>query len=196
MPIANISEYLVTGLLPDTAFEARLVGTGETLPYQIIITQSAGTGSFSSTSAGVLTIQGTLIVDTDNDGISDNVDLDDDGDRLPDSEEILLGTNPFIADTDGDGVNDELEVAAGTDPLSNTSTPVLHDGDVNNDGLVNTADLIIAIQILIGQRLATPIELAHLDVAPLIGNVPSVDGQFNLGDYLVLQRKVIGIISF
>lgn len=45
-------------------------------------------------------------IDTDHDGIFDDVDPDDDNDSLLDSEEIQLGTNPKVADTDGDGVKD------------------------------------------------------------------------------------------
>ncbi|PIQ32645.1 MAG: hypothetical protein COW62_07215, partial [Zetaproteobacteria bacterium CG17_big_fil_post_rev_8_21_14_2_50_50_13] len=35
------------------------------------------------------------------------------------------GTDPFKLDTDGDGFNDNVEIARGTNPLSNTSMPVL-----------------------------------------------------------------------
>jgi hypothetical protein len=45
--------------------------------------------------------------DTDHDGIGNNDDLDDDNDRLLDTEEAIIGTNPLVADTDGDGVNDK-----------------------------------------------------------------------------------------
>jgi len=144
-------------------------------------------------------------LDTDNDGIGNNADLDDDGDGLLDVYEtntgvyvspVDTGTNPLTADADGDGVNDGLEVAAGTDPLNNASFPVLNDGDANNDSQVNVADLVIAMQILTGQRVATPLELAHLDTAPLVGGLPSPDGQVTLGDHLVLLRKVTGIINF
>jgi hypothetical protein len=34
-------------------------------------------------------------------------------------------------------------------------------------------------------------ELEILDVAPLLNGVPAPDGEFNLGDYLVLQRMVL-----
>ena len=41
---------------------------------------------------------------------------DDDGDGLPNVEEIRLGTDPAKADSDGDGLNDKKEVDLGTDP--------------------------------------------------------------------------------
>ncbi len=38
---------------------------------------------------------------------------DRDGDGVPDTSEVLLGTDPLMADTDGDGVNDLADVEAG-----------------------------------------------------------------------------------
>ncbi|MCK5309979.1 MAG: Ig-like domain-containing protein, partial [Thermoplasmata archaeon] len=51
------------------------------------------------------------IIDTDNDGIDDITDTDDDGDGYLDEWEVILGTNPLDAtetpiDTDGDGIPD------------------------------------------------------------------------------------------
>jgi hypothetical protein len=57
---------------------------------------------------------------------------DTDGDGLPDSEEIALGTDPNNSDSDGDGISDGAEVTNGTDPLANdspttsTKVPVHH----------------------------------------------------------------------
>lgn len=74
-------------------------------------------------------------VDTDLDGISDDVDTDDDGDGLSDAEEATHSTNDKVADTDGDGINDGNEVK------TYTTNPLLSDSDSDgvSDGLeVNT----------------------------------------------------------
>ena len=41
-------------------------------------------------------------VDTYNDGIGNNTDLDDDGDSISDIAEISNGTDPLLADTDSE----------------------------------------------------------------------------------------------
>jgi Bacterial TSP3 repeat len=51
--------------------------------------------------------------------------MDSDGDGLCDSDELIIGTNPFLADTDGDGYPDGLEVRLGSDPLNPNSIPDL-----------------------------------------------------------------------
>jgi hypothetical protein len=51
--------------------------------------------------------------------------MDSDGDGLCDSDELIIGTNPFLADTDGDGYPDGLELRLGSDPLNPNSIPDL-----------------------------------------------------------------------
>jgi hypothetical protein len=63
--------------------------------------------------------------DTDGNGLENEVDPDNDGDRLADEEEItgsafsyLAATNPNHPDTDTDGSPDGDEAEAGTNPLN------------------------------------------------------------------------------
>ncbi|MEZ5535914.1 MAG: hypothetical protein R3F02_09835 [Thiolinea sp.] len=63
---------------------------------------------------------------------------DSDFDGLPDSRELVLGTDPWLADTDGDGLSDLLEV--GTDvpePLDSDQDRRINalDIDDDNDGI-------------------------------------------------------------
>ena len=142
--------------------------------------------------------------DNEFDGIGDACDPDDDNDGLTDFIEDVNGngvvdageTDPLDPDTDDDGFSDGEEVAAGSDPLDDTSMPV-PGGDANGDGLVDVRDLLRVMQTLNGQY-PNPIqeELDRWDVAPLVNGVPEPDQKNNLGDYLILQRKVLGIINF
>ena len=70
------------------------------------------------------------------------------------------------------------------------------DGDLNGDGLVNTADALLSTRIVMGQLTPTQDQIYHGDVAPLVNGIPVSDGLFSLGDALVIQRKALGLISF
>ena len=71
-------------------------------------------------------------LDSDEDGIGDNVDSDDDNDGLTDEEELfVLGTNPVVPDTDGDGLTDNEEIIINTNPLKK---------DTDEDGTIDYED--------------------------------------------------------
>ena len=70
-------------------------------------------------------------LDTDGDGIADQYDTDDDGDNVPDEEEIRRGTDPLNPDTDWDGLNDKEEELKATNPLN---------ADSDSDGVLDGED--------------------------------------------------------
>lgn len=64
---------------------------------------------------------------------SDLVDTDNDG--IPDLLELELGTNPFHWDTDGDGLPDGWELShTNLNPLKASTNDLTPDGATNNDG--------------------------------------------------------------
>ena len=136
-----------------------------------------------------------LLWDTDGDGLSDYAEVAYDGN--PNNYIAGQDLNPFMTDTDGDGFSDYDEVNLyNSDPIDYNSVPVFADGDLNGDGLVNAADVLLATRILTGQHIPTQDLLSHGDVAPLVNGVPVPDGLFNLGDVLVIQRKALDIVNF
>ena len=106
----------------------------------------------------------STLVDTDGDGVNDEVDpananvcipnagsaaclaSDADGDGLSNAQEIALGTDPSAADSDGDGIDDGTEVggnvAAPVDADQDGIADVLESNilDSDGDGLVDASD--------------------------------------------------------
>jgi hypothetical protein len=122
---------------------------------------------------------------------------DTDGDWLDDYSEVYIaGTEPLIADTDGDGFKDGTEVAANYDPLLPDDYPVW--GDINDDGEVDAADVLIATRTVLGMVMLTSDQLARGNVAPLVNGVPETapDDEFNIADMLLITRKAIHAVLF
>lgn len=78
----------------------------------------------------------------------------------------------------------------------NVNFTTVPDGDVNLDGFVNTADVLLGMQAVLGNRLLDPEQFWHGNVAPLVSGVPAPDGEFDLADVLLITRKTLGMTSF
>lgn len=135
----------------------------------------------------------------DGDSLCDSIDPDDDNDGLTDLEEDLNDngvvdsgeTDPLNADTDGDGFDDGVEVDYNSDPLDPADVPA--NGDINSDGTVDIADLLLMNEILRGLRTPSPSEMLRADIAPVVGSLPTPDGVIDLADLLLLQRKLLAL---
>ncbi len=127
--------------------------------------------------------------DTDDDGIPDNIDTDDDDDGLLDVDELTAGTNPYLSDTDGDGFDDGMEVTYGSDPLQNTDTPAgnhVNNGDINADGTLDVVDVLLATRMVLGELIPADEQWwIRADMVP--------DGQVNAGDLLRIQQLALGL---
>ena len=83
--------------------------------------------TLASTDNATLLTQ-TTPLDTDNDGIPNDVDLDDDNDGISDVDEVEHGLNPLLAsdaqaDFDNDGFSNAIEISVGSNIRSTTSKP-------------------------------------------------------------------------
>ena len=54
-------------------------------------------------------------------------------------------------------------------------------------------DAIKSLNFAMKAEIPTPTELLHGDVAPLVNGVPQPDGEINLGDTIVILRRVVGL---
>ena len=110
-----------------------------------------------------------------------------------DAIECVTSLNPVQPDTDNDGIGNACDADSDGDGLLDGIEMA---GDINGDGQVNAADLVLGMRILTGGYSPSTQEQARFDVAPLSGGLPMPDGNINVGDYLILQRLVFGNISF
>jgi hypothetical protein len=118
----EVVEAYLSGQIGRREFIRRLTLAGVTSAAAVAYAQSLGTASAATTQGKhglVVSYQDYPVLDTDEDGLSDD-------------EEADLGTDPDDADTDGDGYDDGEEVDAGTDPLDATDHP--SSGGGNNGG--------------------------------------------------------------
>jgi hypothetical protein len=61
---------------------------------------------------------------------------------------------------------------------------------------VDLADAMHALRFALGTEQPDEQTLARADLAPLVDGVPQPDGKIDLGDVLVLLRKIVGLARF
>ena len=93
-------------------------------------------------------------LDSDDDGILNLIDSDDDNDGLETKFEIKIGTNPLTNDTDNDGLSDKQELS-----ISGSSSDSDKLQDTDNDGKIDPVDtdddndtLLTSLELSIGSN--------------------------------------------
>ena len=110
--------------------------------------------------------------------------LDTDGDGVPDTSEVLLGTDPMVADTDGDGLNDLADTDAAFMP-----NPMKMDGPAapftiaealveNNYDAVKKADATDHLELLVKNPGATDLTGFSIYYAIKDADTGTIEGTF------------------
>lgn len=134
---------------------------------------------------------GRISLDGDGDGLNRDEELtygtsptlaDTDGDGLSDSEELFnYGTAPTLADTDGDGLTDGEEVLVYfTNPNQSNFGDLAPRGQP--DGVVNVADLLVLIRLVVGLDAPSPLEVR-------LGDMDG-DGILDVRDILKMRQQL------
>lgn len=130
--------------------------------------------------------------------------VDTDGDGIPDAIETILGRNPLVAEppwlvlgsgsSAAGGAGGPQSVRSGVRASTLPPQEAVADGDLNEDGIVDAADVAIAERIALGVLAPNATYLRHGDVAG--GATGGPDGQIDVADVAKIRLKVLGLESF
>lgn len=93
----------------------------------------------------------------------------------------------------GTTLNGSRSTSAMTITSGGDVSAVIHNGDINNDAVVDIIDALLSLRCAVNLMQPTPSERARGDVAPLIKSVPMGDGQIDIEDANSILRKVVGL---
>lgn len=69
----------------------------------------------------------------------------------------------------------------------------MHSGDINNDGVVDIIDALLAFRSSYGLERLSVDELIRGDIGPLVNGVPVGDGRIEIEDIVLILRKTVGL---
>ena len=70
-------------------------------------------------------------------------------------------------------------------------------GDINGDGVVDVADALQAMRMLLNIAPVTATDAVALDVAPLgVDNKPLGDTRQDISDVVLVLKKAVGVINW
>lgn len=175
--LLNLTVTDVNGLQANDTVEIIITGTG------IVDSDEDGTPDSEDAFPNDPSEQ----VDTDNDGIGNNADTDDDDDGMPDEWENTYGLNPLVddaqADNDNDGIRNIDEYNAGTNPtLAQGNLPP------NKPALLAPADDSVDVKLPVKLRTGDFEDPNTNDFHAMTEWQISTDSDFTVATSLILDR--------
>lgn len=79
------------------------------------------------------------------------------------------------------------------EPVRTSSLGIYPTGDIDGDGKVDIADVVVALNVAIGNITPTQEQITRGDVAPLIAGAPHPDSIVDSGDALLILEKFVGL---
>jgi subtilisin family serine protease len=131
--------------------------------------------------------------DSDDDGLTDGFEVNYDA-TPPDTYTAGNDTDPLDPDTDADGFLDGMELAAGHNPLDGGDAPVW--GDADDNGVVNAADIVKLRRAILDLDTLDDDAKARLDIAPVVSGIPAPDNRLTVGDLLVVEQILLGLLAY
>ena len=154
----------------------------------------SGDGTLQTSDA----LQGDTLIDTITliDLLPFSIDITNYVQSLIDTNETVLGVNiraldegkifnTFDEEFESFGYTSTSTVFPGPKLLIDYTMPA--DGDINSDGSVNAADVLLAIRHIQRFIVLTPEQISRGDLYPTI----SGDGVIDISDYILIQKKVL-----
>ena len=104
---------------------------------------------------------------------------------------LAAGMNTIVITTvsaSGSSSSSAITVWRGTG-----ASALVHNGDINGDGVVDIIDALLGLQAGIGLVQLTSSEISRGDVGPLVNNVAVGDGRIDIEDTILILRKAVGL---
>ena len=80
--------------------------------------------------------------------------------------------------------------------VTENATVIVADGNITGSGTLGMADVLEALRIAAGLDTPTAAQLAHGDVAPVVGGQRHPDGKIDLADAIAILRKYVNLPSW
>jgi len=215
-PVATANNYLSGIAAPGAVVTARVNGA----PVSVIISAS---GAFTlaiptMTTAGIYTVSVSV---TDLAGATSTSIRSLFYDPVPPTITVVSATSPIKVSAPGgvliakdkNGLVGTVSYSGGSatlDLIDGTYDPTTlniqalspaglssRNGDLNLDGVVDIADALKALRILVGlDPKPTFTQMLRGDVGPVVGGEPTTDGRIRMSDIEVMLEKIIGLSSW